>query len=173
MSTAPRLIAIVPNSSSIADDTSVYEESDGMCQMVADADIDADGVDDEGKPNNIYHDPFYQSDTTLHHNGKPLNALQVPYIVLPNACINGVKGIVMGCLCRVTYYKTGKRVIGVVGDKGPSSKTGELSIEMASRLEMGSNPNSGGEDVFNLVRYEWWPGIPAIVDDIVYTLQPA
>ncbi len=52
----------------------IYEGSDGRCWMTADADIDADGVDANGQPNNVYNDPYYQPDTSLHNNGQALNA---------------------------------------------------------------------------------------------------
>ncbi len=141
--------------------------------MTADADIDADGVDYSGSPNNIYHDPDYQPDTKLHNNGQALNALDERYIVLPPAAINGVVPVVMGCQARVHYLKTGKIVDAVVGDLGPKTKVGELSVKCAQDLAMPFDPNNGGEDSFDFVLYEWWPGVPALVDGVHYHLQKA
>ncbi len=150
----------------------IYEAADGRCWMTADADIDCDGVDDGGSPNNEYHDPYYQPDTSLHNNGQALNALTERYMVLPPAAINGVKGVVLGCQCRVHYLQTGIIKDGVVGDVGPSSKVGELSVAFAQGLGMPHNPNTGGESSFAMVVYEWWPGVPAFVDGVHYHLQP-
>ncbi len=81
--------------------------------------------------------------------------------------------VVLGCQCRVHYLKTGKIVNGAVGDVGPTSKVGELSISFANELGMPSNPNTGGESGFSYVVYEWWPGEPAFADGIHYHLQPS
>lgn len=158
----------------IVSGTPIYEDTlTGRCWMTSDADIDADGVGDDGQPNNIYNDPYYQPDTTLHNNGVPLNALSERYIVLPKGAIAGVSKIVMGCQCKVHYLRTGEIKNGVVGDRGPSTKTGELSVAYAQDLMMPHNPNTGGESDFGFVVYEWWPGLPAFVDGVHYHLQPS
>ena len=151
----------------------IYEGADGRCWMTADADIDCDGVDDAGSPNNIYKDPYYQPDTSLHNNGQALNALTERYIVRPPAAIKGVSDIVIGCQARVHYLKTGLIKEGVVGDQGPQAKVGELSVAMADAIGMPSNPNTGGEENFGMVVYEWWPGKAAVVDGKSYKLQPS
>jgi hypothetical protein len=79
----------------------------------------------------------------------------VPYIVVPPMIIERTKGIVCGSLARATYND--KSVDGVVADRGPRTKIGELSIAAARALGIPSSPRSGGlskPDVF----YELWPG---------------
>ncbi len=146
----------------------IYEGADGRCWMTADADVDSDG-----RNPNYDNDPYYQNDTTLHNKGEALDAYQENYMVLPKAAILGVKGIVMGCQSRVHYLKTGRIADGVVGDQGPSFKVGELSVAYAEALAMPANPNTGGEDNFSFVVYEWFPGRPATVNGITYHLQPS
>lgn len=141
--------------------------NDGRCSMLADADIDCDGSG--GNPDN---DPYFQPDTSLHHDGKALNAYKVPFMVLPPSALLKVIPIVLGCKCRVHYRETGEIEDGVVGDIGPTFKVGELSVEYAKRIGMPHNPNHGGTSDFRMVLYEWWPGVPAMVDGIQYHLQP-
>lgn len=144
----------------------IYEDDNGRCWMMADADIDSDG-----RNLNFDNDPYYQNDTTLHNNGQALDAYEERYMVLPKAAINGATGIVMGCQARVHYLRSGLIRTGVVGDQGPTFKVGELSVCYARDLAMPHNPKTGGESNFNMVIYEWWPGTPAVVDGYTYTLQ--
>lgn len=99
-----------------------------------------------------------------------LDSATVPYIVLPPMAIQGVEGIVRGCKARVTWR--GKSLDAVVGDKGPRTKVGELSIAAAERLGMKSSPRTGGVTAAE-VTYEFWPGVPAVVDGFTYELQAA
>jgi hypothetical protein len=91
----------------------------------------------------------------------------VPYIVVPPCIVNGVSGVVKGCQAFVTYK--GKRIACMVGDVGPRTKNGEISIELARRLGINPSPRSGGIDTPDLT-YEIYPGIPAVVDGITYPL---
>jgi hypothetical protein len=144
-------------------------EEDGLCERVfftADADIDCDGSG--GNPDN---DPYFQNDTTLHHNGKALNAYEVAFGVVPPVVCQRTKGKVLGCRMRIHYLKTGYFCDAVVGDIGPTSKVGELSVAAANAVHMTSDPNHGGEDDLTMVVYELWPNVPAIVDGIKYELQ--
>lgn len=141
---------------------------DGHCSMLADADIDCDGSG--GNPDN---DPYFQPGTTYHYQGKALNAYKVPFIVLPPSLIKGVAPVVLGCKARVLYRETGLIAYGIVGDVGPRTKVGELSVQMARRIGMPSNPNTGGTDDFRLCLYEWWPGQTVSIDGITYPLQPS
>jgi N-acetylmuramoyl-L-alanine amidase len=129
-------------------------------------------VDCDGMPVNIYNDPYWQSQTSLSHNGKPINADEVPYIVVPPLVRNGVPGVVMGC--QAAAYNTEKDLssLAVVADQGPSEKIGEASCECARRIGLDGNPNHGGTDQ-HIVRYVIWPGQAATVDGVTYTLQPA
>lgn len=88
------------------------------------------------------------------------------YVVVPPLIIQGVKGVVRGCKARVTWKK--KSVWAVVGDKGPRTKIGEISIALARSLGLHSSPRTGGTDRPEIF-YELWPGTPAPK----YELQPA
>ncbi len=142
-------------------------EENFRVSFIADADIDCDGAND-----NPDHDPYWQGETSLKHNGESIDSYAVPGIVVPPAVLKGVKGIVLGCKARVTYRKTGLVADAVVYDIGPTKKIGELSVECAKRVGMPHNPNTGGEDSMDEVCYELWPGVPAIVDGVRYELQP-
>lgn len=90
----------------------------------------------------------------------------VPYVVVPPLIVKETKGVVRGCMARVTYK--GKTVICVVADKGPSNRIGEISIAAARALDINPSPKNGGlKD--HLVDYELWPDTAA--DGFV--LEPA
>lgn len=143
----------------------IYQVGENCLRFIADADIDSDGGP------NVDNDPCWQPDTTLHFNGKPINAQTVPYAVIPLGILNLVKPIGLGCKVVCTHITTNKSAIGVLADLGPTRRIGELSPEMARRI--GINPNSrfGGEDR-RLIKYEIFLGVPAVVDGITYQLQP-
>jgi len=144
----------------------IIEDNDGKVLFIADADIDCDGG------SNPHHDPCWQPETTLRHNGHSIDAETVPFIVVPPLIIKATKGIVMGCRSRVTHALTGKRVECVVADSGPTKKIGELSVAAAKAIGVNPNPNTGGEER-RIIHYELWPGTPATVNGIRYQLQPA
>lgn len=141
---------------------------DGELFFVADADIDCDGSG--GNPEN---DPWFQPDTTYHYQGKALNAYEVPFIVVPKSIIRAVPGIVLGCKARITYIKTGLSTDCIVGDIGPSKKLGECSPCAAARVNMNASAINGGEDSYDGVLYQLWPGQAATIDGISYPLQPS
>lgn len=129
-------------------------------------------IDCDGSGGNPDDDPYYQSDTSLHHNGKALNPYTVPFIVVPPAVRNGVEPVVMGCMAFVANLETGEVTQAVVGDQGPADKIGEASCQCAERVGLDPDPNSGGTDT-RTVRYIIFPGQAAIVDGIHYELQPS
>lgn len=134
---------------------------------ISDADIDCDGPN--GNPDN---DPYWQPETTLrNHDGSYLDGYKDKFIVVMNAIIQAVPEVVMGCQARVTYLDNGLVTDAVVGDKGPTKKTGELSCLCADAVEMNPNPNNGGEDDKRGVLYECWPGQAGVVDGKSYPLQ--
>ena len=128
--------------------------------------IDSDGSD------NRHHDKYWQAETSLSHNRKPIDAESVPYIVVPPAIIQSVKPIVLGCLGLLRNIKTGQTTWAVVADIGPKTKLGELSCEAARRLGLSGNPNTGGTDQ-KIIKYTIWPGRPAMVNGVQYDLQPS
>lgn len=144
-----------------------HEISNGYetVEFTGDMDIDCDGTG--GNP---FHDPCFQPDTRYHFQGKALHAEKVPYMVVPPIVIKGTVGIVLGALCEVTYR--GKTALAVVGDSGPTRKVGEGSPRLAELLGINPNPNHGGTDDF-AVHYKIHVGVPAVIDGVHYTLQPA
>lgn len=112
---------------------------------------------------------FYVSTTSLTHKGYAqndpmhyLNAETELYVVVPRRFIRGVKGIVMGCRCRVTNDGTGVAVEAVSGDVGP--EFGEASIAVAKALSIPGSPKSGG--VSSGITYQFWPGVAAVGYDL-------
>lgn len=151
-------IATIEGCDVMADDTQAV--------WTAKAAIDSDGSD------NRHGDPCWQPQTTLSHNGKPIDAEAVPYIVVPPAIVRGVRGVVMGCRAVVTNLANGKSCEAVVADIGPKLKLGELSCECARRIGLDGNPNHGGTSR-KIVQYRIFPGVPAEVDGVKYHLQPS
>ena len=139
-------------------------EDDGKVHYKAKAAIDADGIGPS------HGDPDKQDDSSLHHNGQPLNADVDPYIVVPPAIISGVQPIVLGSQAHVTFG--GKTVAAVVGDIGPHRKLGEISVACAKALGIPSSPVSGGVDE-HVVEYVIEPGVAAEVNGVNYQLQPS
>lgn len=156
----------------IAGDKTPYPSVDvlheyGRHFFIADLDVDCDGPN--GNPDN---DPYWQSGTTLQHNGKSIDSYKVKGIVLPPGVIKVAKGIVLGCKARLTNLKTGAFADAVVYDVGPSRKLGEGSVAAVKAIGINSNPNTGGEDSYDAVLYEFFPDVPAVVDGVTYKLQP-
>jgi hypothetical protein len=143
----------------------VIEHDDGSVSWLAGMQIDSDGA-----PGNPGNDPYWQPDTTLHQDGKPINSNTVPFIVVPPAIIQGVKGIVLGCQADAHHIETGKGTSAVVADVGPHKKIGEASMECARRCGVNASPTHGGIDE-RLITYTIWPGQPAQVDGITYNLK--
>jgi len=103
---------------------------------------------------------------------KYVDSATVPYVVVPPAIRNGVKGVVMGCLAHVTNTKNGKHTAAVVADIGPRKKIGEISCACASAIGVNASPTSGGIEE-RVIDYVIFPGVPAIVNGVTYPLQPA
>lgn len=141
-------------------------QDDGSIRFRSKAAVDTDG---RGP---LHGDPDAQSDTSLHFGGQALNADKVPYIVLPPQVIAAVPGIVLGSQATVACIRTNRQTDAVVGDVGPHSKIGEISVECARRVGIDPSPTTGGEDAHD-VEYVVWPGKPAVIDGITYPLQPS
>lgn len=150
-------------------DCPIYQHPDGHLSWLSDCDIDNDGSG--GNPEG---DPYHQDTTTLRHfDGTYLNAQTENYIVIPGGIAQLVGPVVMGCKARVHYRRTGKVIDAVVGDDGPTFKVGEASVHCAKDLDMDPSPINGGESAFDMVLFEIWPGVPAVVNGITYPLQAA
>jgi len=118
-----------------------------------------------------YGDPSYQSKTAYYNSGKFLNADEDKYIVIPPQIRSGIPEIVMGCQARMTNLGYGKWSAAVTGEIGPYDKTGEAAYCLAKELNPKITHNVGDSQIMYL--YELWPGIPAVVDDKIYKLEPA
>ncbi len=148
------------------DNEAITELSDGTVTYHAKAAIDTDGSGP------LHGDPCAQRDTSLHWQGRALNADEDKYVVVPPAIIKGVKSAVLGCHANLTNTRTGLTTEAVVGDIGPKAKLGEISVACAKALGINSSPTSGGEDA-HVVFYALKPGVPAVVDGKHYTLRPS
>ncbi len=127
--------------------------------------IDADGIGPQ------YKGDTRINDTSLHLDGKPLNADEDLYIAVPPAIIKGVRGVVLGCQCHLTNLKTKLATEAVVADIGPSARLGEVSVACAKALGIDPSPTKGGEEK-HVVLYTLKPGTPAVVNGKQYNLQP-
>lgn len=138
---------------------------DGRISFIGDLDIDCDG-----SGGNPHGDPYFQPDTTLHHDGRALDAETVPFIVLPPEIIGALAPQFLGAKARITNLSNGRSCECVVGDVGPRRKLGEASPAAARAVGISDNPNTGGEDAPRVL-YEVWPGIPAVVNGVAYELK--
>jgi len=101
-----------------------------------------------------------------------VDAASVPYIVLPGHWRKEAVGVVLGCRAIVEDTKTGKilEAAGVL-DFGPKAKLGEASIACAEFFGIPSSPKNGGTSEKRFI-YTFFPGIPAVINDVTYQLQP-
>lgn len=134
-----------------------------IVEVIADMDIDCDG-----SGGNPHGDPYFQPDTSYHHEGRALNAERVPFVVAPPLVRASTIGRVLGCFCQVENVVNGMKAVAIVGDFGPSKKDGEGSCELARRLGLSGNPNTGGTDK-PIIRYRIFPGRPATIDGVTYS----
>jgi len=133
--------------------------------FVSDLDICNDGTGPS------HGDPYYQSQTAYYNGGKFLNADKDQYIVIPPQIRSAVTPKVMGCQARLTNQLTGQWWPAVVGDIGPSHKTGEAAYCLAKKANVAINHNTG--DPRRIYLYELWPGVAAVVHGKQYQLEPA
>lgn len=144
----------------------VWEADDGHIFFVGNMDIDSDGG------NNPDHDPYWQAQTSLKLRGEPINAEKVKGFVVPGWLPAAVKGIVLGCIGRITNLNTAESCVAVCHDTGPLNKDGEITPPVARNLSINPNAVTGGESS-PIFLYELWPGKAALVDGVHYDLQPS
>jgi len=144
---------------------SIVELDNGAVTWTGHARIDDDGSD------NRFGDPDWQQGTSLVHNGKPVDAESVAYIVVPPLILMAVHGVVLGCQAHCVNHANGMECDAVVADVGPHAKIGEMSCQCARDLGMSGNPNTGGTDD-NVIEYVIFPGQPATVKGETFSLQP-
>lgn len=122
----------------------------------ADMDVDCDGK--TTTQCNLNTDPAYQNQTSLTDaSGNPLDAANLPYVVIPLPSSRfdyGASGIALGDVVAVIY--NGQVNYGVFGDEGPSDIIGEASYAMAASLGINPDPSFGGVDTG--VTYIVFPG---------------
>lgn len=143
----------------------VTELGDGSVTYKAAAMVDTDGS------GSLHGDKFGQPDTSLHLNGKALNADEDRYVVVPPIIITSVKSMVLGCQAFLANISNGRSTPAVVGDIGPKRKLGEISVACAKALGIDPSPVSGGEER-HVIHYSLIPGKKAVVNGKVYKLQP-
>ncbi|WP_326566457.1 ricin-type beta-trefoil lectin domain protein [Amycolatopsis rhabdoformis] len=121
-------------------------QANGAVFFKADMDIDCDGVRTSQCNENT--DCCFYPDTAFHTStDQPLNAAQLPYIVLPQPTSTwdyrqyGIDG---GSVVAVIYNN--KVTYAVVGDTGPTSIIGEASYATAVSLGIDPDPSSGGTE---------------------------
>jgi hypothetical protein len=148
------------------DGVSIYTNADGTyIRFTSNLDVCNDGSGP------AYGDPHHQSQTAYYNGGKYLNADVDKYIVTPPQVRKMVPPIVMGCMGRVTNLQTDVNHEGVIGDVGPDDKTGECAYCLAKIVNPNIDHNHG--DLTHNYLYEFWPGIPAVVDGKKYKLEAA
>ena len=70
----------------------------------------------------------------------------------------------------VTHLLNHLEYEAVVYDVGPADQFGEITPALAKCIGVNPSARSGGESR-RVVRYEIFPGVPALVDGIPYPLQ--
>lgn len=143
----------------------ITEHEDGSVTFTAKAAVDTDGIGP------LHGDPDAQTDTSLHYNGKALNADEDIYIVTPPILRDKVKGVVLGCLVIAHNTQNGRTTSAVCGDIGPRKKLGEISVACAKALGINPSPTKGGEER-HVIQYTFYPGRAALVNGKQYALQP-
>lgn len=137
---------------------------DGAFFWKSDFDIDCDGQTTAQCNHNT--DDAYFNDTSFHQSdGKPLNAAELPYIVvpLPSARFDYEKSDIQPGAAALVIYD-GKINFGVFGDEGPADIIGEGSYAMAKSLGIDPDPNTGGVDSGPIILV--FTGKGAVVDPI-------
>jgi hypothetical protein len=105
---------------------------------------------------------------------KYVDSATVPYLSLPEIVIERAQGVVVGCRCLITDSESGASIEGVVADSGGDDHIGEISVACAKALGLpvGSNHEAdGGGTTRPVIRYQFFPGTPAMVNGVTYPLQ--
>lgn len=140
------------------------ETGDEIVRFLSDGDIDGDGSGPK-TPGDTYI-----PDTTLHRGGRPLNSREESFVVVPPIVCQKTRGKVLGSFCLVENTLTNQICTAVVGDIGPHTKTGEMSIACAKQLGVNPDPVHGGESR-KIIRYTIFVGVPAVAFGWRYELQ--
>jgi hypothetical protein len=101
-----------------------------------------------------------------------LNSEKIEYVVISGKLRKMIPPVCIGCHVVVTNIRTGKQVIAVCGDSGPSDKIGEGSIALALALGLNPDARHGGTDE-HIIKFELYPGVPATLENETFELQSA
>jgi len=155
--TADELLAKVTTCSQISNgkyktDSDVSTATVAVCQKTgavfwkADMDIDCDGI--RTTQCNEDTDCCFLPDTACHSStGSPLNAAQLPYVVVPSPSSTwDYRNYSIGCGTVVAVIYNGQVEYAVVGDTGPTAIIGEASYKTAADLGINPDPSNGGTD---------------------------
>lgn len=137
------------------------QTSEEQISFVSGSAIDGDGS------GSSHGDPDFQSDTFYQ---PALNADIDQYIAVPPQLVKSVKRIVVGSKVTLENETNGVSIDAVVGDIGPHTKLGEISIAAAYALGIPSSPTKGGIEK-HIIHTTIFPGIPAVVNNKTYQLQ--
>ena len=120
--------------------------ANGAVFFKGDMDVDCDGV--RTTQCNEQTDCCFYPDTAFHTStDQPLNAAQLPYIVLPSPSGTWdyrTAGIDGGAVVAVIYNN--QVTYAVVGDTGPTGIIGESSYATAQSLGINPDPKNGGTE---------------------------
>jgi len=145
----------------------VWDYQNGLYSFAAPFMVDTDGSGPS------HGDKYHQNETSLRYNGKPLNADEDLYFVLPPKVIRSVGPIVLGCQGLVVRLDTGvisRAVVGDVSNDAPTRKLGEGSYALAKFLGVNPDPNTGGDSKAQY-KFVFEPGQAARVGTKLYQLQ--
>jgi hypothetical protein len=114
------------------------------------------------------------SQTAYAWPGRPIatrwvDATAVAYLVVNPTVRQNAKGVVIGSKAVITYQ--GQSVDAVVVDVSGPRGIGEIPIAAAEALGIPSSPRTGGAS--GGVQFEFWPGMPGVINGETYLLQRA
>lgn len=100
-----------------------------------------------------------------------LDSETIPVITIPPWIVQrtGKDDIIMGCSVICINKNNSKQSLAMVGDIGPKTKVGEISIDLARRLNINSSPRYGGEDR-PVIDYFIFPSRHVMVDSVILPL---
>lgn len=136
-------------------------------------------VRDPGNPERPYVDEngFCVSMTSYQRIGFPalyraryLDAAKIPYSVPPGSVRSLCRGVLLGCKARITDIVTNNFIECVTGDFSGYS-IGEASLAAARFFDPKLSARNGDDRKRYL--YEFWPGVPAVINGETFTLIPA
>jgi len=142
-----------------------------ICQLTgalfwkADMDVDCDGKITTQCSSTT--DPSFQNQTAATDSqGNPLDAANLPYVVVPGKSTRfdfGAAGLKLGDVILVVYK--GQAEFAVYGDVGPSADIGEASYATVKALGANPDPKVGGVDPPDVL-YVAFTGTSALVSPI-------